>query len=470
MRICVLSSSYELSSSCFRDHDARADPTPYLPGHEVVVHGIHKATAAAQVRDLVRDGFDVFINLCDGAWDEDRAGIEVVQTLERLGAAYTGADLDFYDPTREAMKLACHYSGVDAPRFVMSRTPADVARAAVELRFPLIVKHPQSYGSVGMTRASRVTTPEDLATEAARVTSAFGAALIEEFIEGREFTVLVAESADGAGPPRAWAPVEVAFPPGETFKHFDLKWIEYRGMHWTPVADRALAARIVDAAGRVYVLEINPNCAVFLAPGAFGSADEILAADPEGHAGFAAHIVHCALRRRRDAAPRCEVRYDPSRGWGLYAARPLAAGEVVEPHEERATHLVSRSHVERTWDETHRRWFARYAWPLTDGVHAMWSDRPEDWRPIDHSCDPTAWLEGLDLVARRALAAGERITMDYATFCGPDMEPFACRCGEAACRGVVGPSDHLAPFVGERYGDHVSDYVRRARRAASSGS
>ena len=28
-------------------------------------------------------GFDIFLNLCDGAFDEDRAGVEVVDALER---------------------------------------------------------------------------------------------------------------------------------------------------------------------------------------------------------------------------------------------------------------------------------------------------------------------------------------------------------------------------------------------------
>jgi hypothetical protein len=45
---------------------------------------IGKATAVVQIRELVaRNAADVYLNLCDGAWDEDRAGIEVVQALER---------------------------------------------------------------------------------------------------------------------------------------------------------------------------------------------------------------------------------------------------------------------------------------------------------------------------------------------------------------------------------------------------
>lgn len=43
---------------------------------------IKKATAYRQIRQLVMSGkYDVFYNQCDGAKDEDRAGVEVVQAL-----------------------------------------------------------------------------------------------------------------------------------------------------------------------------------------------------------------------------------------------------------------------------------------------------------------------------------------------------------------------------------------------------
>ena len=58
-------------------------------------------------------GFDVFINLCDGAWDEDRAGIEVAQTLERLGLVFTGATVSGPNPlnTRSTSRNAAATSG-----------------------------------------------------------------------------------------------------------------------------------------------------------------------------------------------------------------------------------------------------------------------------------------------------------------------------------------------------------------------
>jgi hypothetical protein len=100
---------------------------------------------------------------------------------------------------------------------------------------------------------------------------------------------------------------------------------------------------------------------------------------------------------------------------------------------------------------------------MSDEVWAMWSPDPEDWKPINHACDPSAWFEGLDLVARRDLEPGDEITMDYATFCTEPMAEFACSCGALGCRSVIRGSDHLEDFV-ERYGDHLSDHVLRKRR------
>ena len=178
-------------------------------------------------------------------------------------------------------------------------------------------------------------------------------------------------------------------------------------------------------------------------------------------------MIDSALRRCDDRAARADVRWAAATGFGLFATRPLAAGEIVQRGEEQSVRLVSRDHVRCAWSSIERGWFHRYAWPLTDGVHAIWSDDPEQWRPLNHSCDPNTWLRGLDLVTRRPVAQGEELTIDYATFTGPELEPFDCACGAPACRGRIGPGDHLDPALAARYGDHVSDYVRRARPATA---
>lgn len=358
MRIAVLTASDEAGASPFTPYDPVPDPARYLPDHACVAVRVAKATAVRQVAEVARGGFDAVINLCDGAWDEARAGVEVVQALERLGVAFTGAGSACYDPSREAMKLACAAAGVAFPAYVLATDAAGLAEAARALRFPLLVKPPAGYSSVGITPASRVADAAALRRQGARVLAEFGAALVEEFVEGREYTVLVAEPRDGVRE-LAWAlaPVECRFPPGESFKHFDLKWKDYARLAVAPVDDARLAARLraaaarvfaalemtgygrcdvrVDAAGTPFLLEVNPNCAVFYPDGAFGSADEILARDPAGPRGFLDHLLACAARRRDRARPAARLAHDRRRGFALVAARPLGAGEVAEPYAGR---------------------------------------------------------------------------------------------------------------------------------------
>lgn len=485
MHICILDDAYEESTSELADVDSPSAPKLYFGHHSYEQHFLNKRTAIQHVCELAQRGFDVFVNLCDGAWDEDRAGVEVVEALERLNLPFTGAASDFYEPSREKMKLAGHYYDVPMPAGVFAATDADINRAADTLRFPLITKHPSSYSSIGMTKDSRVENADDLRREAHRMMERFGSVLIEEFIEGREFTVLVAENPDDPQSPIAYEPVEFVFPEGESFKHFDLKWLEYMDMTCVGLSDAGLARALKDMSSRfflglngsgygrcdirmasdgaLYMLEINPNCGIFYPPEAKGSADYALANDPRGHRHFVDTILESAHNRVRPPE-KWKVVAQGGSGYGMVARRKLQEGELIVEYEEQPHVLVSRSHVESVWKDRESRWFERYAYPLTDEVYVMWSDDPDDWKPINHSCDPNAWLDGLNVTARREIGEGEEITMDYATFCAEPMPEFECTCDAADCRGTITGTDHLKPFV-SRYGDHVSDYVRRKREA-----
>jgi D-alanine-D-alanine ligase len=320
MRICLLTNQ-DLLADPFPADDWPCDPRPCFPEAQWHVEYLRKATSVDQVTRLIRQGFDLFFNLCDGAADQKTAGIEVVQTLEAHGVPFTGATSGFYEPSREAMKQACRSAGIDTPAYVLARSEADVERAARELRFPLFVKHYSSYSSIDLSRRSRVVSPAGLRAQARKIMRRHGAALIEEFIEGTECTVLVAENPGDPARPKTYTPLQYRFPEGETFKHWDMKWVDYDTMQAFPIDDPELDARLrdvsarffvaldgasfgrcdlrVDRSGRPFMLEINPNCGVYYPRDNPGSADLCLAHDPDGHAGFTRQLIRAALRRHR---------------------------------------------------------------------------------------------------------------------------------------------------------------------------
>ena len=134
------------------------------------------------------------------------------------------------------------------------QTIGDLDALLEDLDFPMIVKHFNSYSSIGMTKQSKVRNEGELRCQVSRMLSEYGGALVEEFIAGREFTVLVGENPEDPQLPLTYLPVECQFPRGEEFKHFDLKWHDYGGIEWVPVTDDDLAERLQEMAREVYIL------------------------------------------------------------------------------------------------------------------------------------------------------------------------------------------------------------------------
>ncbi|MDX1662004.1 MAG: D-alanine--D-alanine ligase [Gemmatimonadota bacterium] len=330
MRVCLLFDGDEGVLSERGGVDLPGGPHTHLPQLDWTLQPLFHDDAIERLAGRLAEGYDAFFNLCDGAADEERPGIDVVRALEEAGVAFTGATSDFYEPSRDAMKAACARAGVGAPAHVVvdgaaadgaAETEAAIERAAGTLDWPLIVKHPSSYSSIGLTPDSVVETRAALEREIRRAIDDFGAALVEEYVAGREFTVLVLERSGRPDRPIAYPPIEFRFPPGETFKHYRLKWYDWKGMEALPLVDPALENRLreesarffvalggtgyarcdvrMDAGGRLNFLEINPNCGVYYPLDEPGSADLSLMHHPEGHAGFTSRVLEAGLARRR---------------------------------------------------------------------------------------------------------------------------------------------------------------------------
>jgi len=326
LRICLLTTQ-DLDAKPFAEDDWPCDPRPFLPDAEWHLETLAgKQECLPTVERLVTDDrFDLFFNLCDGAADQpELPGIEVVQILERADVPFVGAVSNAYEPTRERMKEACRARGIATPASVTARDDRDLERAAETLRFPLFVKHHNSYASVDLSRRSKACSPGGLRIQGRKMISRHGAALVEEYVDGDECTVLVVENPEDPQRPIVYPPMQYRFPAGERFKHEDLKWVEYDELACGPVADPVLAERLarecgeffvelgaasfgrcdlrVDRDGVPHMLEINFNCGVYFPAADYGGADFCIAADPGGHAAFTRTLVEAAFARHRRRA------------------------------------------------------------------------------------------------------------------------------------------------------------------------
>lgn len=317
MRICILT-----------DEDPEDfDPTPYMQGFDWEM-----VTLTDPVKEVLRElnarnEFDVYLNLCEGheidaEWSYQ--GLDVVRALEELNMPFTGADSKFFDPTREEMQAAADAHSVGFAKGYRVTSVEEAQQLVKSLRYPIMVKHPKSYGSTGMFRESRVDTPEQLVKQVERVCTEFGAARMEEFIVGKEYNVLVVDNPDDPGNPLAYPPAELIFPPGEEFWHTDVKWDYNIPFDFKEVTDPYLISRLHDIAirmyqaiggvaygrcdvrmndqGELFILEINPNPAIMLKPEEYGPADYMILYDEGGYKLFFERIIRNALARHRARA------------------------------------------------------------------------------------------------------------------------------------------------------------------------
>ncbi len=316
MRVCVLTDE-EITDF---------DPSPFLKDYDWEM-----ITMTAPVMDVLRslverNEFDVYLNICEGYEDDDEdevgyQGLEVVKSLELLNLPFTGADSKFFDPTREEMQAAADANGIGFAKGYHVKSADEAEQLVKNLRYPIMVKHPKSYGSTGMFRESRVDTLEQLPKQIQRVCSEFGAARMEEFIVGKEYNVLIVDNPDDFNNPIAYPPAELVFPPGEEFWHTDVKWNYDVPFDFKQVTDPALVSRLHDISrrmylamngvgygrcdirmtekGELYMLEINPNGGIMFKPEEYGPADYMILYDKDGYRGFFDLVFRSAIVRQK---------------------------------------------------------------------------------------------------------------------------------------------------------------------------
>lgn len=81
---------------------------------------------------------------------------------------------------------------------------------------------------------------------------------------------------------------------------------------------------------------------------------------------------------------------------------------------------------------------------------------------LNHCCDSNLWMiDEVTLAARRDIAAGEELTVDYALVTvQPDwVLDQPCHCGSPVCRHTITGNDWKLPDVQQRYYPHFSPFI-----------
>jgi D-alanine-D-alanine ligase len=263
-------------------------------GHEPVIIPLelngsdHKYSMGRFFSRIKNSGVDVVFNLCEDINGNSQAEINIPAILNLMNIPYTGSDIFGLIMTNDKCKTK-HIlvrEGIPTPRYRIYHSSQKIS---YPLKFPAIVKPNNEDGSFGIDSGAVVRTMEELEKRVAYIVQEFRQpALVEEYIEGREFNI----SVFGNHPDMEILPIsEIVyqdFPEGKPkIADYNAKWLEgsfeYKN---TPVKcpaemDRHLEEKIktivlkcatifkcrdygrvdirMDQKGKPYVIEVNAN-------------------------------------------------------------------------------------------------------------------------------------------------------------------------------------------------------------------
>ncbi len=264
---------------------------------------------------------EILVNLCEGFYGRPQWESNVAGVFELMGIPFTGNASKTLAVCQDKHKAKAILRSCNLPT-----APAQLMLSAdqpFELKFPVIVKPNNEDASLGIYPESVVSNEDDLRKQVQRVLDSYKQpALVESFIDGREFNVSVEEN--GTVRPLPVSEIDFAQMPAGLPKicGYEAKWFEDHPLYQkTPpicpapiddeLRDRLQAtaaaafrtmgcrdyARVdfrMDGKGRIYILEVNPNPDISLNAG-YARA---LKAAGIGYAEFWKAMIENAQKRR----------------------------------------------------------------------------------------------------------------------------------------------------------------------------
>jgi D-alanine-D-alanine ligase len=317
---------YNRDSSWSPEDSAEAEHCVMTMAEALARHG-HSVVPVPVRRDVAGPlkSFDprerIVFNWCEGLDGLPNSYDRVPPVLEEMGFAYTGSDAWTLATTQDkaVTKASLDQLHIPTPAWRAFNSPDQVKNWDI---FPAIVKPAAEHCSSGITNGAVVSSLDELRERVTYILKIYGGqALVEDFIEGREFNV----SIWGNGRPAPLPLYEIDFSdipdPSQRLVDYDAKWTkgsytyEHTPSRCPAPVDDELAERIRSVAmaayrafrlrdyGRIdlrvrdrqpYVLDVNSNCDITI-DGGFAKTAAVAGYD---YGAMASRIVNLAARRR----------------------------------------------------------------------------------------------------------------------------------------------------------------------------
>jgi D-alanine-D-alanine ligase len=288
MKITILT---HLETEDAHAHDVVVDQVSHSlrgAGHKVSVLGVHGDLLKLRA-GLVRRKPDLVFNLMETFGDTQLGAVGLAGLLDLLGLPYTGGGPgEIYIQEDKALtKKLLAFDGIRYPEYAVFSPDADLEIGG-QLRMPLFVKPLRMDASLGIDAKSLVRDTGEMMERVRDIHRRLqDAALVEEYVEGREFYIGVL----GNVTPQAFPPIEMDFsglPDGvphvlDAKAKWDEKSPQYKGTRAVvaelsdelrarlqkTALDAYRALRVRDygridlrltEAGEIYVIEVNASC------------------------------------------------------------------------------------------------------------------------------------------------------------------------------------------------------------------
>jgi D-alanine-D-alanine ligase len=256
--------------------------------HKVSILAIHGDVNKLRT-GLLRRKPELVFNLMETFGSNQLGAVGVVGLLDLLGVPYTGGGPgEFYIQEDKGLtKKLLSFDGIKYPEFAVFSQDAELETGG-HLHMPLFVKPLRMDASIGISRKSLVHSTKEMIERVTNIhKTVHDAALVEEYIEGREFYIGVL----GNQEPQAFPAIEMDFsgmPEGmahvlDSKAKWDEKSAEYKGTKAVladipdevharlqkVAVDAYRALRVRDygridmrltPTGEVYVIEVNASC------------------------------------------------------------------------------------------------------------------------------------------------------------------------------------------------------------------